>query len=506
MRNSRTLQSILAITVLVVTLFAFCGCDMLLQYIGMGNKLTITAQYVGDTIYVGDSLDAKNIKVTATFVHGISGEKSVYQVYGFQVSSLDTSTAGNKIVQITYTEGGITAGCELTLAVAKKSTTNLPDTPDVVNYGKYGVLSDDGKNVKIANTAKVVDTTDLQIHFLELGNQYTGDCTYIKAGDTDILIDAGSRKGSAGTIASYIDQYCTDGIFEYVIVTHAHQDHIAGFVGTGTRANEGIFSRYECKNIIDFPRTNATSQISKDYFSERDLEIAAGANHYTALECWNNNNESDRFNQSTNATGARRYIKLADNLEMEILYNYYYENKTSNENDYSVCVMVNQYGANYDFENLSNPENESNVNHFLFTGDLEEDGEEYLVANNSLPEVVLFKGGHHGSYTASSDALLNVVQPKVVCICCCAGTQEFGAKPENTFPAQAMLNRVAKHTDLVFATSLWVNKDTVATSLNGNITLTCNNLGVNLTASNNVTMIKDTQWFKDNRICPSEWQ
>ena len=38
---------------------------------------------------------------------------------------------------------------------------------------------------------------DLSIHFMELGNNYTGDAVYIKAGDTDILIDAGSRTNSA---------------------------------------------------------------------------------------------------------------------------------------------------------------------------------------------------------------------------------------------------------------------------------------------------------------------
>ena len=72
---------------------------------------------------------------------------------------------------------------------------------------------------------------DYQIHFLELGNWYTGDSTYVKYGDIDILIDAGSRKSSAATIKEYVDQFCTDGKLEYVIATHAHQDHIAGFVG-----------------------------------------------------------------------------------------------------------------------------------------------------------------------------------------------------------------------------------------------------------------------------------
>ena len=188
------------------------------------------------------------------------------------------------------------------------------------------------------------------------------------------------------------------------------------------------------------------------------------------------------------------------------MYNYYYDNKTSDENDYSVCFMINQYGENYDYNNRNNPENEKNVNHFLFTGDLEEPGEAKLVQYNNLPEVVLFKGGHHGSQTSTTDALLNVIKPKVVCICCCTGTGEYNANPENTFPAQSMLNRVAKHTDLVFATSLWINSSTPATSLNGNITLTCNHLGINITASNNVTLLKDTTWFKNNRTCPTQWK
>lgn len=76
---------------------------------------------------------------------------------------------------------------------------------------------------------------DLQIHFMELGNNYTGDSIYIKAGETDILIDAGSRANSTDATSEYIDRYCTDGTLEYVIATHADQDHIAGFAGAVPR-------------------------------------------------------------------------------------------------------------------------------------------------------------------------------------------------------------------------------------------------------------------------------
>ena len=74
-----------------------------------------------------------------------------------------------------------------------------------------------------------IKNEDLSIHFIELGNKYTGDCTFIKVGNTEILIDAGSRTSSIAPINDYITKYISDGDLEYVIVTHAHRDHYAGF-------------------------------------------------------------------------------------------------------------------------------------------------------------------------------------------------------------------------------------------------------------------------------------
>ena len=133
---------------------------------------------------------------------------------------------------------------------------------------------------------------DLQFHFMQLGNNYTGDSIYIKAGDTDILIDAGSRADSTDTTSEHIDQFCTDGVLEYVIATHADQDHIAGFAGSND--SPSIFERYECKTIIDFAQTNKTTNVYKKYVENRDAEVKAGAVHYTALECWNETNGAQR--------------------------------------------------------------------------------------------------------------------------------------------------------------------------------------------------------------------
>ena len=325
----------------------------------------------------------------------------------------------------------------------------------------------------------VITSDDLSIHFLELGLYNTGDCTYIKAGDTDILIDAGAKRKSAPTITSYISQYCTDGVLEYVIATHAHEDHIAGFVGESGK-NQGVFDVYRVGTLIDFPQANSTSGIYNDYKSLRSSIISKyGTKHYTALDWWNG------------VDGLTRSIEVADGVTMNVLYHKYYETRDkSDENNHSVCVMFSQGDK-----------------HYLFTGDLHEPGEKSLVESNNLPKVKLYKAGHHGSKTSSSAALMSVIQPEIVCVCCCAGSSEYNAAPENTFPTQTFINNVAPYTSQIYVTSLAINdasgKTTDFTSMNGNIVVSSVGGVVTVNCSNNNTILKETAWFKANRVWPT---
>lgn len=328
---------------------------------------------------------------------------------------------------------------------------------------------------------------DLEMHFLELGNGYTGDSCYIKCGDVDILVDAGSRTSSSTTIANYLDTQVTDQKLEYIIVTHADRDHIAGFAGDSK--NPSIFARYEVDTIIDFPLTNKVGSketgVLKDYYSERDSRVEKGAKHYNALQCYNNTD------------GGQRTYKLSDTITLNILYNYYYENSSPDENNYSVCFQI-----------------EDGDNKYLFTGDLELEGEEKLVANNSLDKVKFFKAGHHGSKTSSNDCLLDVIQPEVCVVTCCAGSVEYTQNLENTFPTQLFINRISKWTDKVYVTTVgtiakddsgkW--KDVSYTSLNGIVVVKVNNGTLNVECSNNNTVLKDTDWFKNNRTTPDAWK
>lgn len=352
----------------------------------------------------------------------------------------------------------------------------LPET-DEVHVGEVYYSYGDNENSKIDLST---DDAEVSVHFLELGNKYTGDCTYIKTDTCDILIDCGSKTNSIATVSSYLDQYVTDGTLEYVIVTHAHMDHYAGFA-TSTKV-ESIFDLYECGTIIDFAGVTTDKVGTKtynNYLRERDAEVANGAKHFTALEC---------INGTTNATGtAQREFEVGTNVTLEILNSYFYANvDTRDENNNSVCAMIKHSDKN-----------------FLFTGDLEAEGEEHLLSLNNLPQVDLYKAGHHGSKTSSSQALLEVINPKTICVCCCAGSPEYTDTQENQFPTQQFISNIVAFTDCteVYVTTMCIDyKNNKFTSMNGNIVYLSAAEGYNVVCSNNNTILKETEWFKQNRV------
>lgn len=329
-----------------------------------------------------------------------------------------------------------------------------------------------------------IKSKELSIHFIELGNKYTGDCTLIKVGSTEILIDAGSRASSVEPIYDYVSGY-VEGKLDYIVVTHAHRDHYAGFATS--KYDDSLFKKFDCDKIIYFSNTDADSKMY-GYFMDNLEEVKTedGATVWTAMDCYENKN------------GAAREIELGNDVSMQILYHKFYEEKAPSENDYSVCCMLNQNDSKY----------------YLFTGDLEEDGEKSLVNEykkeygKDLPQVELYKAGHHGSKTSSSTDLLSKIRPKIVAVCCCAGSSEYTAANENQFPTQTFVDRISEYTSAVYVTTLCVDyKKGLFESFNGNIIVSANKTDekVSVACANNTTVLKDTAWFKNNRKMPSKW-
>ncbi len=340
------------------------------------------------------------------------------------------------------------------------------------NFGVTTATYNEEKNDSNTTSKQTVNTAtegivydDLRINFLELGNKYAGDCTFIKAGDIDILIDGGSRSDSADDIQRYINTYCTDGKLEYVIATHGHQDHIAALVGTNS--TKGLLDLYEIDTLIYFSQTKSETTLIKNFYTKVNNLTSKGT---TCIKA------SDAYNAGGTYT-------LVDGITLKILWNKYYFEQSTDENDHSIISMIT-YGEH----------------NFLFTGDLEKGGEEEFVNHykdtNEIPSHVdLYKGGHHGSKTSSNDVLLDMIDPQMCCVCCCAGCTEYTKNRVNTFPTQAFIDRIAKHTDAVYITSMWDDDKEEFTSMNGNITVSCNGNDVAVAASNNLTKLKDTTWI-----------
>lgn len=355
----------------------------------------------------------------------------------------------------------------------------------------------------VGGEAGEILSADLSVHFLELGVANAGDCTLIKAGDTEVLIDAGAKSSTAPTqvMLDYVAQYCTDGILEYVVATHAHEDHIAGLVGQASGdTRTGFLYRYQIGTIIQFSGHNTTSNIYNRYVEAVDYCSSLGTKVYSALDCVN----------GTNGAQATFYLDEAQTISLTVLDQKYYAQHVSTENNYSVCTLLSQ--------KLGGEQS----NHYLFTGDLEKSGEESLVASNpDLPHCVLFKGGHHGSSTSSNDVLLNKITPENIAICTCAGTYEYAQKPTeeypdrylNTFPTQEAIDRMSKHTENIYITSLGILNEDYSTkgfaSMNGNIVFYYGKKeeeaekSLKLYCSENSTKLKDTEWFKANRTWPT---
>ena len=368
-------------------------------------------------------------------------------------------------------------------------------------------LGDGGGTVEISQGDLAdISTANVSVHFLELGTANVGDCVLIKSGNTEVLIDAGAKSARVSkeylaptqVMQEYVKTYCTDGILEYVIATHAHEDHIAGLVGQGSgTARTGFLYQYKVGTIIQFSGHNTTSAIYNNYVSAVEYCREQGTAVHDAIDCA----------KGQNGAAKTYYLNDEKTVYMTILYQRYYEEKAGKENDYSVCML------------LTNEVSATQKYHYLFTGDLEEKGERSLVENNpDLPHCVLFKGGHHGSSTSSNTVLLDKITPENIAICSCAGTYEYADKPtaeepenyKGTFPTQEAIDRMGKYTKNIYVTTVGILNEDYSTkgfeSMNGNIVFYFGKkegeevASLKLWCSNNTTILKDTEWFKQNRV------
>lgn len=206
---------------------------------------------------------------------------------------------------------------------------------------------------------------ELTVHFIDVGQ---GDCTLIICGDETMLIDAGDN--NQGTkIQNYLQH---EGIskLKYVVCTHPDADHIGGM--------DVILYKFDCETIF-------MTDEEKDTATYRDVIDTI---------------ENEIYKKTLPVVGDQ--YRLGD-AEFTILAP---SQMREDSNNNSVALMMT-HGKNT----------------FLFTGDAEEDEESDIVKLDLPAGIDVYKTGHHGSKSSSSEELLNAITPKYAVISCGEGNK-----------------------------------------------------------------------------------
>lgn len=214
--------------------------------------------------------------------------------------------------------------------------------------------------ISSATGAKAGETGKMEVHFIDVGQ---GDATLITCDGHAMLIDAGDySKGTA--IQNYLQKQKVKKL-DYLILTHPDSDHIGGA--------PVIITKFGIDKVF-------VSNYEKDNKTYQKLIQAL---------------DNKRLKYTTPAVGTSYFLGTA---EITILG----PNDTyDNPNDASVALMVR-----------------NGENRFLFTGDAGEDAEQDILAVGIDLAADVYKAGHHGSSTSTSQEFFEAVSPSCAVISC----------------------------------------------------------------------------------------
>ena len=234
-------------------------------------------------------------------------------------------------------------------------------------------------------------------------NNGESNCTLIKYGHTEILIDCGiNSKGSQSYLVNKVLDYCTDGVIEYAIVTTSQIESLGGFIGDYNERNEslgnGLFDLVEIETLIEFSASNIDL---KDPAKDSAKAVAEYKKKKSAVKTLISAQKAANTNDGV--------IEISDYFSIDILNSKFYvdDNKDHKEDDYSVCALVT-------FREKK----------LLFLGDLTNtaDGMEYLMEYNpNIKDVDYYRVANYGGKDSYYDEFIKYIAPKTAIIDCTAG-------------------------------------------------------------------------------------
>lgn len=208
--------------------------------------------------------------------------------------------------------------------------------------------------------ASVNTPETMEVHFIDVGQ---GDATLIKCADQTMLIDTGDdSKGTA--IQNYLQKQGIEQL-DYLVLTHPDADHIG--------SAPVIITKFDIDTVFvsNFEKDNKTYQKLIQSLDNKRLK-------YATPEVG-----------STYSLGTASITFLSPNKDYD------------NPNDASIALMV-----------------ENGSNNFLFTGDAEEAAENDIIEIGIDIKADVYKAGHHGSKSSTSEDFFEMIDPAYAVISC----------------------------------------------------------------------------------------
>ena len=213
------------------------------------------------------------------------------------------------------------------------------------------------------------------------GNLSYFNCTLVKYGHYDILIDCGSNHTDSKAFVEKLKDYVVDGTIEYVVVSHYQLPNYSQLIGSSIY-DEGVFKQFRIENIID--------------------------NDSSMTNCYNTAGTAYSVYLSKVLTVSNRIsIKAEDFIELPVcdsvklsIYRGCEGTQQDNEDDYSLVTVI-------DF----------NANQMVFVGDLTKYSWFNSEYGNKLKKVRLLRfSSSYVDYTKMEglDSFLNNASPDVI--------------------------------------------------------------------------------------------
>lgn len=216
-------------------------------------------------------------------------------------------------------------------------------------------------NFSFINVKASAKDKNPEVHFINVGQS---DCTLIKNGDENYLIDSGDKTESNKVIKYLKDQGVEK--LDFIILTHYHGDHYGG--------------------LYDITKTFKTDIVYVPKFYVIEEERAK------AIKALLETNTSFGIIE-------KGWIYEKAGLSLKVLLPSKAHESLENNNSLVIRGDINK-------------------NSYLFMADCEFDEEKELLDMKEIENIDVLKLGHHGLDTSSSEEFLRKVNPKYTVITC----------------------------------------------------------------------------------------